>query len=219
MRKLWLGKSFSSSLLQPQTSLLVATNMRGEFFSDSNAALYQTLRSGRLSSWNGNNYCQWQQVGFDNATGHVTTLDLGSPYLGYAEMLRVNKLKSSLAELTQLGFLNLSSMGFSGIVPHFIGNISNLCVVDLSNIDLVVDDFTWVTSLLSLKHLDLSGLSVVKAPNFNKVLLYMISSLRVLRLARYELSNPHFYGRGQFPKLTWQLDPSQGLYPLDPARG
>ncbi|CAI9285701.1 unnamed protein product [Lactuca saligna] len=201
MRKLWLGKFLLFFTF-------ATTNLASGCYEQEREVLLRFKRSlvsdpsGRLSSWSGNNCCQWQGVGCDNATGHVTTLDLGSPYLGFAEMLRVNKLKSSLAELTQLRFLNLSSMGFSGIVPHFIGNLSNLCVLDLSYMDLVVDDFTWVTSLLSLKHLDLSGLSVVKAPNFNKVLLYMISSLQVLLLSGCELSNPHFYGMHLESNLT-----------------
>ncbi|CAH1426560.1 unnamed protein product [Lactuca virosa] len=101
MRKLWLGKFLLFFTF-------ATTNLTSGCYEHERGVLLRFKRSlvsdpsGRLSSWNGNNCCQWQGVGCDNATGHVTTLDLGSPYLGYAEMLRVNKLKSSLAELTQL---------------------------------------------------------------------------------------------------------------------
>ncbi|KAL7597870.1 hypothetical protein Lser_V15G23882 [Lactuca serriola] len=105
MRKLWLGKfllfftfattNLTSGCYKHEREVL---RFKRNLVSDP---------SGRLSSWNGNNCCQWQGVGCDNATGHVSTLDLGSPYLGYAEMLRVNKLKSSLAKLTQLSYMDL----------------------------------------------------------------------------------------------------------------
>nr|KAJ0202708.1 hypothetical protein LSAT_V11C500262010 [Lactuca sativa] len=197
------------------------TNLTSGCFEHERAALLRFKHSlsdpsGRLSSWNGNNCCNWQGVDCNNATGYVTRLDLGTD--SSDEKLEGNELNSSLAELshlsyidfsgnyfggspipefigslTKLRYLNLSSMGFSGIVPHSIGNLSNLRVLDLSNMELVVDDFTWFWSLLSLKSLDLSGLSVVKAPNLHKGLLRMISSLLELSLSRCNLSNSHFH--------------------------
>ncbi|XP_023734051.1 receptor-like protein EIX2 [Lactuca sativa] len=213
MSKLWMGGFFLFFTF-------ATTNLTSGCFEKERAALLRFKHSlsdpsGRLSSWNGNNCCNWQGVDCNNATGYVTRLDLGTD--SSDEKLEGNELNSSLAELshlsyidfsgnyfggspipefigslTKLRYLNLSSMGFSGIVPHSIGNLSNLRVLDLSNMELVVDDFTWFWSLLSLKSLDLSELSIVKAPNLHKVLLCMISSLRELILSGCKLSNSHF---------------------------
>ncbi|GJU72654.1 putative leucine-rich repeat protein, partial [Tanacetum coccineum] len=182
--------------------------------------------SNRLSSWNGNNCCQWLGVGCDNATRYVTRLDLRTN----AEQLEANELNASLSELTrlsymdlsgnyfqnslipeflgsmtQLRFLNLSSAGFSGVVPHQIGNLSRLRVLDIgdrNNMELVIDDFTWVSRLFSLEHLDLSKVKVGEGRDFDKVLFYMIPSLLVLRLSSCELNNSHFDRTHLDPNLT-----------------
>ncbi|XP_023748057.1 receptor-like protein EIX2 [Lactuca sativa] len=215
MGKLWVGGIFlffifattnlcSGCLEHDRRALLQ--------FKSSLASSDSTAR--RLPSWTGNKCCQWKGVSCDNATRYVTRIDLGSDLLG---SLEGNELNSSLAELTrltyldlsglyfrsspipkfvgsmtQLRFLNLSSAGFSGDIPHEIGNLSSLRVLDLSDMDLVVDDVTWLSSLLALEHLDLSGLSVGEVGNFDKVLLYMVPSLRSLRLSGCDLSNSHF---------------------------
>ncbi|XP_071735632.1 receptor-like protein EIX1 [Rutidosis leptorrhynchoides] len=174
--------------------------------------------SNRLSSWNETiNCCHWLGVGCDNTTGYVTRLDLRTN----SEQLEGNELNSSLSELTrlsyldlsgnyfhtspipdfigsmrQLRYLNLSSAGFAGVVSHQIGNLSRLRVLDLSDrnsmMELVVDDFTWLTRLLSLEHLDLSGVNVTGDGAFDKLLLYMIPSLKELHLSNCGLSNSHF---------------------------
>nr|XP_043633771.1 receptor-like protein EIX2 [Erigeron canadensis] len=172
--------------------------------------------SNRLLSWNGTNCCQWLGVGCDNATGYVTRLDLATN----SEQLDGTELHSSLSELshlsymdlsgnyfsdspipefigsmTKLRYLNLSSAGFSGVIPHGIGNLSSLQVLDLgdrNDMKLVVDDFTWVSRLLSLEYLDLSHVNISTAPSFDKVLFYMIPSLLELHLSNCELSNHHF---------------------------
>nr|KAJ0223134.1 hypothetical protein LSAT_V11C200099790 [Lactuca sativa] len=179
--------------------------------------------SGLLSSWNGNNKCcEWHGVGCDNATGHVTRLHLRNDHYDSIPGLEGNKLDSSLAELTQLSYmdlsmnyfrgspipefigsmtqlkiLDLSLAGFSGVVPHGIGNLSRLHVLDLRGMELVVDDFTWFSSLLSLEYLDLSGSSVG-----DKALLYMIPSLRSLSLSGCGLSNSHFRRTHLHPNFT-----------------
>ncbi|KAL8248022.1 hypothetical protein R6Q59_009238 [Mikania micrantha] len=173
--------------------------------------------SNRLSSWTGTNCCQWLGVGCDNAIQHVTRFDLRTN----SGQLQGNDLNSNLSALTRLSyldlsgnyfgsspipdfigsmarleFLNLSSAGFSGVVTHQIGKLSNLRVLDLSstsrNMELIVDDLTWVSSLFSLETLGLSGVNVTGAPDLDKVLFYMIPSLVELHLSNCELSNSHF---------------------------
>ncbi|PWA71233.1 leucine-rich repeat protein [Artemisia annua] len=174
--------------------------------------------SNRLSSWNGNNCCQWQGVGCNNATLRVIRLDIPGDSLWPKNRLEGNELNSSLSELTHLSYLdlsrnnfrsspipkfigsmtrlrylNLSYASFSGAVPHHIGNLSNLHVLGLGNTEeLIVDDFTWVARLMSLEILDLSGVNITRARDFDKVLFHMLPSLRELRLGNCSLSISHF---------------------------
>ncbi|KAM0023826.1 putative non-specific serine/threonine protein kinase [Helianthus debilis subsp. tardiflorus] len=182
--------------------------------------------SNRLSSWTGNNCCQWLGVGCHNATRRVTRLDLRTD----AEQLQGSELSTSLSELTHLSyldlsgnyfgggpipefiglmtrleFLNLSSVGFSGVVTHQIGKLSSLRVLDLGDhqggsLELIVDDFVWVSGLLSLEYLDLSRVNVSGARDFDKVLwnlfegefplfLQNLTSLRVLDLSANKLNS------------------------------
>ncbi|KAF7148713.1 hypothetical protein RHSIM_Rhsim03G0182600 [Rhododendron simsii] len=104
--------------------------------------------------------------------------------------------------MTSLRYLNLSNSNFSGRVPHHLGNVSNLMVLDLSIntgwfiIDrgvshgvsslLTIDDFTWVSRLSSLQYLDASGMNLSRALNLN-VMLNMLPCLTELRLSSCEL--------------------------------
>ncbi|PWA70726.1 leucine-rich repeat protein [Artemisia annua] len=175
--------------------------------------------SNRLSFWNGNNCCQWPGVGCNNATGHVIRLDLPSQLpFSLGSYIEGNELNSSLSELTHLSYLdlsrnnfsgspvpefvgtltrlrylNLSSAQFSGVVPHQIGNLPSLRVLDIGrNSELIVDDITWVARLLSLEILDLSGVNITGARDFDKVLFHVVPSLQELRLAGCKLSVSHF---------------------------
>ncbi|XP_052622731.1 receptor-like protein 48 [Lactuca sativa] len=163
-----------------------------------------------LSSWVGNDCCRWGSIQCDTVTGNVESLYLRGDE-GY---LVGNEVNASLAELKhlkhldlsgndfqgsripkfigslkQLIYLNLSNVGFEGIIPHNIGNLSNLKLFDLSwNGGLVADDMAWTSGLSSLEHLVLSSVDLGRAQNMD-MLFYMIPSLKELSLSDCGLSN------------------------------
>ncbi|KAL8258073.1 hypothetical protein R6Q59_030114 [Mikania micrantha] len=104
------------------------------------------------------------------------------------------KIPEFLGSFESLEYLNLSCSGFSeGVVPHHLGNLSRLQVFDLRNVFIfddvlgayfapIVDDLRWVSSLSSLRYLDLSGITIGKhADWFHPV--NMLPSLLTLNLA------------------------------------
>lgn len=187
-----------------------------------------------LSSWVGNECCQWKRVYYDGSSGNVIGLDLranrseftfpfpmymirdGIIYNGGLEnYLAGDDLDSSLAELRHLKYLdlsgndfrgsqipefigsldklsypNLSNACFSGVIPHNIGNLSNLKVLDLSeeSSNLIADDMVWVSGLLSLEHLKLNRVRLSGVRNIEMVF-YMIPSLIELVVRECGLSN------------------------------
>nr|KAJ0189942.1 hypothetical protein LSAT_V11C800445340 [Lactuca sativa] len=114
---------------------------------------------------------------------HLKYLDLSGNYFGGS------RIPEFIGSFKQLVYLNLSHVGFEGIIPHHFGNLSNLKVLDLSsNYGLVVDDMAWTYGLSSLEHLDLSSLYLSGAHNLHMVF-FMIPSLKELSLSYCGLSN------------------------------
>ncbi|KAL8258094.1 hypothetical protein R6Q59_030135 [Mikania micrantha] len=156
-----------------------------------------TDKHNLLSTWSGVECCEWHGVGCDNQEGHVVKLDLRRPapwenfnkkrlegelspclqnlkHLRYLD-LSMNGFSGKIPEFfgsfERLEYLNLSGSGFSeGVVPHHLGNLSRLQVLDLRNFFIfndegmtglpapTVDDLRWVSSMSSLRYLDLSGI-------------------------------------------------------------
>ncbi|KAK4487905.1 hypothetical protein RD792_003643 [Penstemon davidsonii] len=170
-----------------------------------------------LSSWNDDtkDCCTWQGIGCDKFTGHVTRLDLGyRSFLHSDNQLQGQMIDLSLSELKHLSYLDLSGINFqlslipaflgsmtqlrrlnlsrtllSGVVPHDLGNLSSLSVLDLGgDYQLVVDDLMWVSRLSSLEHLNMSYVDLSPTKDLLKVL-NMLPSLLVLSMSYSRLNN------------------------------
>jgi Leucine-rich repeat (LRR) protein len=106
---------------------------------------------GRLSSWVGEDCCNWTGVGCDNSTGHVVKLDLRNslPVIelefieyedyfdekvkAYEKSSLKGKISPSLLNLKHLSYLDLSLNNFSGnTIPKFLGSFESLMYLNLS---------------------------------------------------------------------------------------
>ncbi|PQM43249.1 putative leucine-rich repeat receptor-like protein kinase [Prunus yedoensis var. nudiflora] len=183
---------------------------------------FQDTHDG-FSSWKGKDCCKWKEVSCDDqSAGHVVKLDLRAKrlrtqvhfqatevslscllelkYLKYLDLSGNNlgdgPIPKFFGSMKQLTYLNLSSAQFSGTVPHHLGNLTSLQILDLSNQPwLIVDDLRWLSCLLSLHHLDMSDLYFEETLNLMQVL-SMLPSLLCLRLSNCGLSETQFPGGG-----------------------
>ncbi|GKV44324.1 hypothetical protein SLEP1_g51516 [Rubroshorea leprosula] len=115
-----------------------------------------------LSSWKGNDCCEWRGVGYDKNNRYVVSLQLRGSVFGnqrpqlyliddvkevgssllklrYLEHLDLsnnnfsgNLISPSLGLMKQLRYLNLSYAQFRGRIPGELGNLTRLRVLDLS---------------------------------------------------------------------------------------
>ncbi|XP_027923857.1 receptor-like protein EIX2 isoform X5 [Vigna unguiculata] len=115
-------------------------------------------RYGMLSSWTTPDCCRWEGIRCSNLTGHVLRLHLPGQF--NADISRdymSGEIHTSLMELQQLEYLNLSSnyFRFKGI-PEFLGSLINLKYLDLSSSQFGGKIPSELGSLFHLKYLNLA---------------------------------------------------------------
>ncbi|KAL9409801.1 hypothetical protein AB3S75_048095 [Citrus x aurantiifolia] len=171
--------------------------------------------SGILSSWGRQDEkrdcCGWRGVYCSNRTGHVYKLDLHilqvfpSPclkgtisssllilqHLTYLDLSGNNFSGSSIPEfigsLSKLSYLGLSNAEFAGPIPPQLGNLSRLQVLDIGFNSLISgENLEWLSHLSSLIYLDLSFSNLSKFSNWIQVL-SKLDSLKALYLISCDL--------------------------------
>ncbi|KAK4559575.1 hypothetical protein RGQ29_008698 [Quercus rubra] len=112
---------------------------------------------------------------------HLIYLDLIYNYFNYTPIPKF------LGSMGSLRYLYLSNAGFGGLIPHQLGNLSNLHYLNLRGNDLYVKNLQWLSGLPLLQHLDLSYANLSQASDWLQEI-NKLPSLLELRLSYCSLS-------------------------------
>ncbi|KAF4384994.1 hypothetical protein F8388_010592 [Cannabis sativa] len=178
----------------------------------------------RLSSWTSSNKncCTWSEIRCHDLTNHIIMLDLRPNFTYYDAGMRwgpiYGEITLSLVQLQYLEYLDLSYNGFTkipnfidsftnleylnfsgnpliGNIPSQLGNITKLCILDVSDTmamsSLISNSFKWVSHLSNLTIFKMSS------TNFTKAIDWFHSFKTAPSLLSLHLSNC------EFPKLDY----------------
>ncbi|KEH33780.1 receptor-like protein [Medicago truncatula] len=158
---------------------------------------------GRISTWSTEkDCCVWEGVRCDNITGRVTELDLKPRFEDESIRFLKGEMNLCILELEFLSYLDLSLNVFDVIIipsiPHNITHSSKLVYLDLSLLNkfvdlekkktLHMDSLHWLSSLSSLKYLNLSNIDLPKETNLFQIV-NSLPSLLELQLSDCKLNN------------------------------
>ncbi|KAL7590099.1 hypothetical protein Lser_V15G36027 [Lactuca serriola] len=92
-------------------------------------------------------------------------------------------IPSFVGSFQNLRYLNISMSQFSGEIPHQLGNLSELLVLDLKDGYLRSENLKWIENLKQLQYLDMSGINLTGASDHWLHAINTLPSLQELHLA------------------------------------
>ncbi|XP_073287714.1 receptor-like protein EIX1 [Primulina huaijiensis] len=166
---------------------------------------FLTDESNRLSSWIGQECCEWEGVTCSNKTSHVVKIDLHNPnVIDYARFQDVvdhdeyaaiysktclrGEISPSLLDLKQLQYLDLSMNNFSGFeIPKFLGSLTYLRYLNLSAARFEGKIPPHIGNLSHLEYLDLSDFWMNRLTSHSIHWISRVSSLKHLDFSGVQL--------------------------------